>query len=427
MLAAKAKRNRKIALKTEELLFILGLAASFVNLVDVMASRQTAVSLGVTSFGEIEIKSSVYYISHFAQIIFLFFAGILAFIKKNKCIGNTSHALAFLFYIIAIAIMTFRGYGFEEILSTKIVHAAGPAPLIISVVLYIFAWRADWRLHNLVFTWVGVLSTFIILINLVALPSVDRLIVESRFWGYMQVYIWVAAWFLLRPGGLGVKANIVRWGPYVIYVFVSILQQGRSRLIWAALLILAYVFVSKRRNEPIGRLAVSFIVFFLFALMVILFSEELSVGVFSEATSLLFERLDEDSRSDQFVKFFDQASPLDLLIGKGALATWSWNGVTQYGFDNWWMTALFLGGLPVVVTYFMVHGLPAWRRFKVAKGFDLVCAIIVLLWCIKLFLSETHALMLNTYLVLMCVGACLAPPGVPCKAHHNRNSMMYAR
>jgi len=392
----------------EDILFILGLIASGVNLVALMQARKLS-----SGYDDELVKTTIFYISHLAQIIFLMAAGVIAFFRKMRRSGNTNHRLAFGAYILALIAMTINGYSFNDLFSLKIVAATGPMPLLMSLLLYVGAWRRDWRLHDFVFKWVGLFTTLAIVFNVISLPSSDRIVVESYLWGYMQVYIWVVIWFFFRPSGKTRMEKVIRWGPFILYVLVAILQQGRSRIIWSFLILVGYFYAIRRNNQSLVTGSMSLLLSItIFILIVMLFADESNyMNMFNEAGNALINRIDEDSRSDQFIKFFEEVSPWELVLGRGAMATWTWNRVVERtSLDNWWMTALFIGGIPLVVGYFWVHVIPAWRRFKTAKNINLVCAFIVLLWCVKLLLSEAPYFMLNTYLVLLCLGPCLAPP-----------------
>lgn len=405
----------RLLLAPEDILFVLGLIASGINLVILMQARELSATLVVEGsyYTSEVVKSTAFYITHAAQIFFLMSAGLIAFLRKMRKSGNTHHRLAFGVYVLALIAMTIHGYSFDDFISLKIVDASGPMPLLMSLLLYVGAWRRDWNLHSWIFKCIGLLMTLVILFQLIRLPSIDRTTAESYLWGYMQVYIWVTVWFLLRPGGKSLTDQLTRWGPFFIYLIVAILLQGRSRLIWAFLIFISYYYVSMRNRRRFlsSTSNLIFAALFFGSLVVLIFVSSGFGTMFSDAAEALVDRLDEDSRSDQFVKFFQEVSPWELIFGRGSLATWVWNNrVVRKDLDNWWMTALFIGGIPLVASYFWVHAVPAWRRFKKAKNLDLVCAVIVLLWCVKLFLSEAHYFMLNTYLILLCLGACLAPP-----------------
>lgn len=394
-------------------LMVIGLIAATVNIYSVTQAR---INVWVTSSGiEIYNKSQLYYISHFVQILFLISAGFLGLLVKAKRKGTLEHVPIFLLYLFVILIMTLRGYTSNDIFTKEIVSAYGPFPLIISVIAYFSAFKGDLIFLKRFFVYVGIFSTIMICYEISNVNFIARDSFNKHLWAYMQVQLWVAAWFILIPKYNTFKYKYLTWVPLIIYFIASILMQGRTRFIWISIILIFYLYVTKKRGKELTKK-----IYFIF-LVIILMLSVLSSGFFYETglgqkisiTTIQFQdRLYEDTRSQQYTDFFQQIQISDLIFGKGAKASWSWGlNERRYGLDNGYLGLLFRGGIPLLVTYFLFHFLPAIRYLKSNNyGYESVCAFLVILWGCKLFTSSIPVLSLDYYLILFCVGVCIGPP-----------------
>jgi hypothetical protein len=120
-------------------------------------------------------------------------------------------------------------------------------------------------------------------------------------------------------------------------------------------------------------------------------------------------RIDEDTRTGQLVWFADSVAPGELVLGRGSLATWNWEGVAWTGgTDIGYLTLLFFGGVPLLFTYVWAHVGPALRAFgKGESGIQCTAACIVLLWAVRMFSSSYPNLSLEYYPILLCLGMCI--------------------
>ena len=104
----------------------------------------------------------------------------------------------------------------------------------------------------------------------------------------------------------------------------------------------------------------------------------------------------------------------DLLFGRGARATWNWPGMSPRwagGTDVGYLSLLFFGGIPLLVTWCAVHLGPPLRVLRSGDdGARLAAAAVALLWGVRMLSSSFPSLALDYEVVLLCVGACAAPP-----------------
>jgi hypothetical protein len=207
------------------------------------------------------------------------------------------------------------------------------------------------------------------------------------------------------------------------YAAGSILVQTRLNLLMLGLLVLADAWVSARRTgRPVARV----VEFAAVAAAAIGLASWLAEGtrlarLFELSFLGLAERIGEDSRTGQLAAFFSDVPATDLLLGRGARATWNWPGMSPRwagGTDVGYLSLLFFGGVPLLAAWCAVHLGPPLRVLRSGDdGARLACAAIVLLWGARMLSSSFPSLALDYEVVLLCVGACAAPlrdhPGAP--------------
>jgi len=100
----------------------------------------------------------------------------------------------------------------------------------------------------------------------------------------------------------------------------------------------------------------------------------------------------------------------ELLLGRGSRATWWWR-IEEYagGTDVGYLTLLFYGGVPLLLTYIATHVTPGLTAFRMnVASWQLAAAAVVLLWGLRMFSSNYPGLTLDYYPVLFFVGACIS-------------------
>jgi len=320
--------------------------------------------------------------------------------------------LGWLLYSCSIIFMTIQGYTISDLLSYRLVSAYGFAPYAVSLVSLTMVRDNPEIVLTKAFKWIGIILTILISAKLITLTNLTRELAEASLWAYLQVYLVVAVWFLLKPYDKeDVKTLLLRWSPFVLYVLSAILCQTRSRIIWILLVIAAFIYLQKARGNLL-RQDLIFVFLILFCIsMFFIFTDS---TMFFNAVTGLKERIYEDTRSGQFIDFFSIYNARDLVFGHGALTPWTYYphlGRDRYGLDCGYLEILFRGGLPLLLGYFLVHAYPVlclWRRYLITYSFVSVASVVVLLWFAKLTLSSSPTLSLDYYLVLLCIGLCLS-------------------
>jgi len=83
----------------------------------------------------------------------------------------------------------------------------------------------------------------------------------------------------------------------------------------------------------------------------------------------------------------------------------SWKGGTDVGY----LSLLFFGGVPLMITYFVTHLMPTLEVLRTkATDVQLTSAGVVLLWGLRMFSSSYSGLGIDYYPILFCVGICIS-------------------
>jgi len=125
----------------------------------------------------------------------------------------------------------------------------------------------------------------------------------------------------------------------------------------------------------------------------------------------LTERLTEDTRTAQYTWFFDSVDAGALILGRGPNATYDFGNASDYlHFDNFYLLALFRGGVPLLLSYIVLVLVPG--VLGVSRGWSgpgLCAALILVFWGIMLGGVSTFVapfLTFYNFVVYLLVGRC---------------------
>ena len=397
-------------------LVAVGLAASLLATVSLQGSRVAQATTGVWEDVAEAPRPALYYAAHALRLAALTAAGALAFAVRGRRMSPTLVAW-FGVFLAAGMLCAVRGMDTADFLSSRIFGTTGPWLALVSLLLFTSA-RADalppvgraldllaWALTGLV-AW-----------ETVHLRSFLRQETVAALSGYLNALYFPAAWLVLRPHRGTSAARHLRWVPALAYAAGSILVQTRLNLVMLALLVLADAWISARRaGRPVARVLEAAAA----AAVVAGLASWLASGtgmarVFELSFLGLAERIGEDSRTGQIAAFLADVPLSDLVLGRGARATWTWPGMSPRwagGTDVGYLSLLFFGGVPLLVGWCAVHLGPPLRVFRSPEtGARLAFATVALLWGARMLSSSFPSAALDYEVVLLCVGACAAPAG----------------
>jgi hypothetical protein len=360
------------------------------------------------------VKPMFYYAAYAVQLTMLMSAGLVAWFTMDSRTLQRNYFWRLALLIGAALLMTLRGFSFSDLLSTKIVDMSGPFPFILAILVFVGARRGNWRFLNTTMMASAVLFSVLVLMGMTGLQTFSRQEGVASLTGFLNVLFWPASWIALREYAPDSVARHFRFVPIAIYSLGTLFTQTRLNVVMVIALLAVYSIVQYKRKAPQG---ITWIVGIALAVWMILFTAIFlkDSGAFQNAqiaATAFSERIDQDSRTGQIRRFFEDVQPQELLLGRGSLATWYWPGIDlqwRGGTDIGYLTLLFYGGVPLLLAYFAAILAPGIAIFaKRPATWQLPAAGIVVLWAIRMFSSSYPGMSLESYPVLFCVGACLS-------------------
>ena len=396
-------------------LAVAGLAASLLATVALQGSQVSQAGTGVWEDVAEVPRPALYYLAHATRIAALTAAGLIAFAVRGRRVSSWL-AVWFLAFVAAGLLCALRGMEAPDFLSARVFGTTGPWLALVSLLLFVSARSDALPLVGRTFDLLAWTLTGLVTWEAVHLHSFLRQETVAALGAYLNALYFPAAWLVLRPHAAGSPSRHLRWIPVLAYAAGSVLVQTRLNLVMLALLLLADAWISARRSgRPVARvLEIAAVAAAAIGVTSWLADGTRLARVFDLSLLGLVERIGEDSRTGQLTAFFVDVPASDLLLGRGARATWNWPGMSPRwsgGTDVGYLSLLFFGGLPLLVTWCVVHLGPPLRVLRSGDhGARLACAAVVLLWGVRMLSSSFPSLALDYGVVLLCVGACAAPP-----------------
>jgi hypothetical protein len=280
-----------------------------------------------------------------------------------------------------------------------------------SLLVFIGACRRNWNFLGITMVIMAVLFSTLTLAGIAGLHTFTRQEGVAHVGAIVHALYWPASWILLKDYPQHSLVRCLRFVPIVIFGFGSLFTQTRLLFVMLFALFVVYSFVQRRRRIP---QATVWLVGVVFAVWVGLFTNvflkdtrafENVAGVADAFSS----RLTEDTRTGQLVSFAESVRPSELLLGKGSFATWQWGRQPWAGVDVGYISLLFFGGVPLLVTYVVTHMKPCLAVLRERRAsWQLAAAGVILLWGIHMLSSCYPGTVLDYYPVLFCVGACIS-------------------
>ena len=358
------------------------------------------------------VRSELYYVARTIEFTLLVLAGLMALLSTDWQAIERGYLWRFVLFLGAALLMMARSYSFSELLSTKLVDWSGPLPFFISMLVFIAARRRNWTLLGPTMVILAVLFSALTLVGMAGLRTFTRQEGVANLGLILDVLYWPASWIALKDHPQDSLARRLRFGPIVVYSGGSLFTQTRLNFVMLFALVVVYAYLQHRRKIP---QATAWIFGLVLVLWMVLFTnvflEDTRAFQKVESVAAAFSsRLTEDTRTGQVLSFSQSVEPYELVLGRGSLATWNWGGVAyRGGTDIGYLTMLFYGGVPLLVTYVATHLKPCLSVLRKNRtNWQLTAAGVVLLWGIRLFSSGYPSAEVNYYPILFCVGACIS-------------------
>ncbi len=402
-------RRRAGADRVTTLLTAAGLASCFAALV-LYTETSTAV------FPSVDVpKSALYYALHGLQIASLIAAGALALWRTDTRNIERGYLTQFALFLAATALMTLRGYTLSDLLSTKLADVTGPLPCLLSVLLFLGARRANWKLLGSLIVVSSVVFTAATLLAVIRFHGLSREAAVVSIQPYANALLWPASWIVLSEFPRQSWVRIWRPVPVVVYALASVFTATRLNFVMLILLAGVYAYLQRKRGKhQSASWFTAFGICFWVALFAVLFFQNTQAyDRFDGALTAFYNRMDQDTRTNQLERFFEDVKPQELILGRGAMAIWYWGAFPwKGGTDVGYLTCLLYGGVPLLFTFVLVHLVPGFRAlFSKRPDWRAPAAGVVVLFAFRMFSSEYMGLSPEHVVLLLCVGACISKEG----------------
>src|SRR5579872_1429433 len=296
----------------------------------------------------------VFYALQGCSLASCLFAGFLAlFIGYGRRLSLLARvALATLLFSAIVWFVL--SYGPSDIFSAELISLTGPlsatGPFVWITLLFVLAGMesAAWKIVD---SLVHVLSLATAALTVLAMITADRSFHWygfSKFIEYTTFLAWMGGYTFLKAKPEWTTKYLVRCIPIIVMFFTSMMNESRSWTIITLLLVIcAAIFHGGSKGAAVGiRIARAGA-----ALAVLAVLLGLASLLLPQYVQGLADRIDEDTRSNQFEDFFQDVGVHELIAGRGPNGTWFWRLVGEYRFfDNGYLWMLFLGGLPLCLS-----------------------------------------------------------------------------
>lgn len=389
------------------LLTAAGLLGAWVAWVVTAQSIGTTAGEGVVGPGE---KSSLYYMAHGFGLVSVIAAGTIAGVRgQYRRLDSFTRSTFWILQLTAL-VWALVSYGFADYVSFKAFGATGPFVWFSTVLIFAGMDKKVWPLVDKVVFGASIISAGL---ATVSIATTHRDITErwlSTPVYYMVLLMWYGGWTLFSFTRYQRVTHFWRFIPYVVFICLAVFTKTRSWFLMSFFLLVAFFLLNKPAGENGGavfahRLKSLFVL--LIALSVLgLFLKDLLVASFTDFE----DRALQDTRSGQYVQFFEDVPVSDLLLGRGPNGTWDWNGKDYQYFDNAVLWMAFIGGIPTALSYLALIILPGIKSLGSGSPEINASAVLLLLWglaCIGFSTYSNPSLTPYSYLLCLLAGRCL--------------------
>lgn len=406
-------------------LLILAMTAAMVEVVVYQSTLEAQVHVQSDQlYGYNIIKPPLYYAAYAIQLSLSLLTGLVAMIMLDFRTVDRTYPLRLALLLGAAVLMTARSYTLSDLLSLKLVDATGPTPFFFFVLAFIGVNRRSWHVLDRVFATESVVLSGLVLLNISKLRVFSREESVLMLGTYLNSLLWPAAWVVLRQYAPNSWLRYVRFGPILVYSLGSVFVQTRLNFVMVLTLLFVYGYIQRKRGLPqsaawllSGALAV-----WAFLFVSIFLWDSGAYEKFNSVAGAFYSRLDEDTRTGQLYSFFRDVQPQELLLGRGSFATWNWNGILWTGgTDLGYLSLLLFGGVPLLAGYVLAQVLPSLRLFRRdTEEWQLPAAGVLFLFTIRMFSSSYPGQNLDSYILLLCTGACISRRASQTFMYHSR-------
>jgi hypothetical protein len=399
----KLRQSARILSTSLSLLTATALVASWAAM---MVVAETAGGLDNTV--NFESRSPIYYVTHGLGLLSVLAAGALAISRGRLFLVRRISRIAFVALVVLAITWAVASYPVDELLSTAVFGSTGPFVWLTLIFVLAGTDRRVWRLNERVIQILAYVTAAVAAVNLLHSEDTVYVLGYTRNTVFCVMLMWLGGWSLLSAIELRGWRLLARATPVLLLFLTAIQSQARSWVLLAFMVSATFLILRGRQQ---GSLLLGVRNMVLAGALTVLVVFALSHTVFNGALEGIAQRLADDTRSTQYRDFFSVVPIRDLALGRGPTGTWYWYGVGDYQyFDNGFLWMLFIGGLPLFISYIIFVLWPAVGALQAKpKGSDAAAVWLVFLWGVALTGLSTYTLpsvAFTSYIVSLYAGRC---------------------
>jgi hypothetical protein len=358
-----------------------------------------------------------YKVLKFIEIFCVFGAGFLAYKTRRKDYVPTAARIlmwTMFLWMLGHAVITFHdGFTLSEPFGVK-------GPIVWWSVLFLFAGvsKRRWNVIYPVLKVIILVASIHMLFSIVSLGGYfNRHIAVQTLRITLNLLLWTAPLIFLIPHKK-ISQTIAAILPLGIIGMAAILTATRSWIMICVIYVLVVLnhYLRKFHKAP-QKVVIVYSILLLLGVMASFAYVTFDLQLL-EAGNILANRMSVDSRTAQLELFFQRVPLFDLIVGAGPRGTWrwmDWGSRANYRYvDGPFLLMLFIGGIPLLVSYFYLVIYPSLMAFKKTKlsktnPINAACIILGLIWTLTMTGFSTFTfpgLQLSHYVVLLCAGRC---------------------
>jgi hypothetical protein len=280
-----------------------------------------------------------------------------------------------------------------------------PGTMVVMGVVY---WGADekaWPVLKkgcIVLAW---LATWIFVLGFLQMVGASRS--EAYRWVFEPSSILGATAMLVLADGWDKRGFKRLAGTLPLFAFAISVIVLMNRLQIVASVVMVYLFVIFRawmKSRDIGRVAVKLLIYsvvFPVTAVATIGAFTLSgQGLIGNSVKMFESRALEDTRSQQFKRYFHDLDLDTAMVGNGhILPVGSFGGGTAAGIDCGYLNLLWIGGLPFMLPFLYLVILGVWNGFKIRLSED--AAVISLLAAVAVEYASSASPSFSTVTVII--------------------------
>ena len=347
--------------------------------------------------------------------------GILSVIAPASLRSTRFYRLLLFCSIGYSAVLAARNLELRDLLTVTGRSPLAPGTALASCLVFVSITRKYWSplVRSIAFGTLAV--SLITLFELIRMRSATRREADWRVYTYSAILeitaIVAFAWFSrTRRPWLG-------YVPVAVLIATSIAMQTRLMVVELVSLFGFYTLFSQRKLTDGKVVALGLVGIILLSGVYLSSSSPAAMrSVLPDSALSLWDRRAEDTRSAQFTNFFKKVSPDTFLLGIGIPRPGQFSGIGVEGIDLGYVNILFIGGVPALTLFLLLHIVPAVRcigsRFD---SVDAACLASVMTYGVRLLSSTVPAFEPRYLLLMILVGRCIrlsTERKSHCRSHH---------